>query len=255
MSELHDLYVALAKPFEGYYTANGVNGPFLSGEQVTTRLNEVLGVGMWQYTVSSFSVVDDEVIALGELRAFINDQWVTRSQFGGVKVKRKNDGTAVSLADEHKGAATDALKKCASMLGVGLYMMVSHANWHPGVPAFAPAAQPAYPRAAAAQPGQPAYTARGAQNRAGKASRYPEIYPTEQQLDTAADIKMVTDAQHDMYKGYWRMAQRAERVHVPYTIPELPMSESDLNRVGKALQAAVLDAELQAKAAEQATPA
>jgi hypothetical protein len=131
------LYSLLAEPFPGYYTAQGVFGPFLSGEQVTSRLNEVLGVGLWQFAVVSATVdpTADEVVVLGELRASIHGQWVTRQQFGGQKIKRARDtGTPTNLADDHKGAATDALKKCASMLGVGLYLMVSSATWHAGVP-------------------------------------------------------------------------------------------------------------------------
>lgn len=131
---LHD---DLAAPFEGYYTADGVYGPFLSGEQVVKRLNHVLGVGQWMYSVLQYAVDQeaDEVVALGELRAFMGGQWITRQQFGGQKIKRpKNGGPPTNLADDHKGAATDAMKKCASLLGVGLYLMVSHATWHEGVP-------------------------------------------------------------------------------------------------------------------------
>ena len=131
------LYDDLAAPFEGYYTADGVFGPFLSGEQVAKRLNHVLGVGQWMYSVVQFHVdaEADEVVALGELRAWVGGQWITRQQFGGQKIKRpKNGGPPTNLADDHKGAATDAMKKCASLLGVGLYLMVSHATWHEGVP-------------------------------------------------------------------------------------------------------------------------
>jgi hypothetical protein len=135
-SEAKTLYASLAAPFDGYYTAVGVFGPFLSGEQVTGRLNDVLGVGNWAFSVVQYSYDErtDEVVALGELRAYIDDQWVTRQQFGGQKLNRKKDGEVVSLGNDHKGAATDAMKKCASLLGVGLYLMVSAATWHQGTP-------------------------------------------------------------------------------------------------------------------------
>lgn len=130
------LYADLTAPFEGYYTADGVFGPFLSGEQVASRLNFVLGVGQWQFNVLHFAVdrEADEVVALGELKAYVNGQWISRQQFGGQKIKRKKDGTINNLADDHKGAATDAMKKCASLFGVGLYLMVSSATWHAGTP-------------------------------------------------------------------------------------------------------------------------
>jgi hypothetical protein len=94
----------------------------------------------------------DEVWALGELRAWIDGQWIIRQQFGGQKIKRRKlDGKPTNLSDDHKGAATDAMKKCASMFGVGLYMMQSGASWHPGTPARAP--RPG-PQQAAARPAQ-----------------------------------------------------------------------------------------------------
>lgn len=138
MTEAEDkaIYDDLSAPFEGYYTAEGVYGPFLSGEQVTKRLNHVLGVGNWMFNVVQFSydAGTDEVVALGELRAFIGGQWVTRQQFGGQKPNRTKGGSIVSFGNDHKGAATDAMKKCASLFGVGLYLMVSGAAWHEGVP-------------------------------------------------------------------------------------------------------------------------
>ena len=132
-----ELYEKLTAPFEGYYTAEGVFGPFLSGEQVASRLNHVLGVGNWSFNVVQYALEPnaDEVVALGELRAWIGGQWISRQQFGGQKIKRvKATGMPSNLADDHKGAATDALKKCASLIGVGLYLMVSSATWHQGVP-------------------------------------------------------------------------------------------------------------------------
>ena len=136
-----ELYEKLTAPFEGYYTAEGVFGPFLSGEQVASRLNHVLGVGNWSFSVLDFKIEhEDEVVALGELKAYVSGQWLHRQQFGGQKIKRvKATGMPSNLADDHKGAATDALKKCASLLGVGLYLMVSSATWHQGVPPTAQA--------------------------------------------------------------------------------------------------------------------
>lgn len=149
------LYEDLAAPFEGYYTAEGVFGPFLSGEQIAKRLNHVLGVGQWMYSVVNVNhdPEADEIVVLGELRAWIGGQWITRQQFGGQKVKRpRGGGPPNNLADDHKGAATDAMKKCASLLGVGLYLMVSSAAWHEGVP---PSATPngRTPRSGANRPG------------------------------------------------------------------------------------------------------
>jgi hypothetical protein len=46
-----------------------------------------------------------------------------KSQFGSSRVTRAREtGEIVSLADDLKSAATDALKKCATLLGVGLHL-------------------------------------------------------------------------------------------------------------------------------------
>ena len=130
------LYADLTAPFEGYYTAEGVFGPFLSGEQVASRLNHVLGVGKWMFAVlsQSYDEHNDEIVVLGELRAWIDGQWITRQQFGGQKPNRRKSGEITSIGNDYKGAATDAMKKCASLFGVGLYLMVSSATWHAGTP-------------------------------------------------------------------------------------------------------------------------
>jgi hypothetical protein len=48
---------------------------------------------------------------------------VRRQQYGSQKIKRKRDsGNILDIGFDYKGAATDALKKCASLIGVGLYL-------------------------------------------------------------------------------------------------------------------------------------
>ena len=47
---------------------------------------------------------------------------VTRDGIGGQKIKRTKNGDIVDLGDEMKGAVSDALKKAAQTLGVGLYL-------------------------------------------------------------------------------------------------------------------------------------
>lgn len=48
---------------------------------------------------------------------------MVKTQFGSSKITRaKNSGEPISLADDYKAAATDSLKKCATMFGVGLHL-------------------------------------------------------------------------------------------------------------------------------------
>ena len=72
----------------------------------------------------SFEIVhheirEDEVLVLAKLSA----EGISKMQFGVSQVTReKGSGQPVSLGDDLKAAATDALKKCATCLGVGLHL-------------------------------------------------------------------------------------------------------------------------------------
>lgn len=121
------VYAQLSAPFDVTFTdvRGGVEVTFISGEQVVSRLNEVLGVAGWSFRVlhQEIHAEADEVWALGELAADIEGRVVTRQQFGSQKIKRsRSTGVPLDLGFDLKGAATDAMKKCASLLGVGLYL-------------------------------------------------------------------------------------------------------------------------------------
>jgi hypothetical protein len=120
-------YARLAAPFDVTFTdvRGGIEVTFVSGEQVVTRLNEVLGVAGWSFRVlhQEIHAEADEVWALGEMEADIDGKTVTRQQFGSQKIKRsRSTGVPLDLGFDLKGASTDAMKKCASWLGVGLYL-------------------------------------------------------------------------------------------------------------------------------------
>jgi hypothetical protein len=54
---------------------------------------------------------------------------VTKAAFGSSRITRDNrSGKAVALGDDLKAATTDALKKAATLLGVGLYLYDSSVN-------------------------------------------------------------------------------------------------------------------------------
>lgn len=120
-------YAALAAPFETTHKriVGGVELDYLTGEQVATRLNTVLGPSGWSFRVleHGYNEEADELWALGEIAATIDSVPVLRQQFGSQKLKRSRANSAVlDVGFDLKGAATDAMKKCASLLGVGLYL-------------------------------------------------------------------------------------------------------------------------------------
>src|SRR4051794_9233556 len=122
-----DTYARLAAPFEVTFSdvRGGVALTYISGEQVISRLNEVLGVSSWSFRILEHGIhaEADEAWALGELVAEIGEKTVVRQQFGSQKVRRsRSTGAPLDLGFDLKGASTDAMKKCASLLGVGLYL-------------------------------------------------------------------------------------------------------------------------------------
>jgi len=122
-----ELYSRLATPFDVTFRdlRGGVELEYVTGEQVTTRLNEELGFMAWSFKLLEHGIhaEADECWVLGELTVEVGGRTVTRQQFGSQKVKRsRSSGTPMDIGFDLKGAATDALKKCASLVGVGLYL-------------------------------------------------------------------------------------------------------------------------------------
>src|SRR5581483_4933550 len=98
---------------------------YITGEQAITRLNEVLGVAGWSFKVleHGYNQEADELWVLGNLEATIDGVAVERQQFGSQKIKRsRSSAQPLDIGFDLKGAATDALKKCAMAIGVGLYL-------------------------------------------------------------------------------------------------------------------------------------
>ena len=111
----------LTNPFprELIRTRKGSFGKELSYVEVAhyvRRLNEAFE-GDWSFEILEHRLLDTEALVLGRLTAGA----VTKTAFGGsaITVSRES-GTPVCLSDDLKAAASDALKKSCSLLGVGL---------------------------------------------------------------------------------------------------------------------------------------
>jgi hypothetical protein len=93
---------------------------YVEGHTVIQRLNDALD-SAWSFEILEHHILHEqnEVLVLGRL----STTGVIKCQFGSSSItKAKQTGENVSLADDLKAAATDSLKKCASMLGVGLHL-------------------------------------------------------------------------------------------------------------------------------------
>ena len=91
---------------------------YIETHVVIQRLNDAFD-GQWNYEIAEYTQLFDEVVVLGRLTA----EGITKQQFGSSKITRsKNGGEAISIGDDLKSAASDALKKCATLMGVGLHL-------------------------------------------------------------------------------------------------------------------------------------
>ena len=98
---------------------------YIPVSEVINRLNKILGVNNWSMTVIKCDrdATDiDFVVAHVRLQYTSPNGVVVRDGIGGQKIKRTKQGSIVDLGNEFKGAISDALKKAAQTLGVGLYL-------------------------------------------------------------------------------------------------------------------------------------
>lgn len=92
---------------------------------VTRVLNNAFG-WRWNFEIleTRFFPNDSEpieVVVKGRLTVETDRGFIIKEQFGGHDVAKLKSGQGyVSIADDMKKAGTDALKKCASLLGIAL---------------------------------------------------------------------------------------------------------------------------------------
>ena len=120
---MEDTIGALLRPFPNSKIKErpGQNGQplsYIEGHSVILRLVEVFGLA-WSFRVLQHEIGNHQVIVLGELR--VGD--TVKQAFGGSDITRGRDGgQSISVADDLKSAATDALKKAATLFGVALHL-------------------------------------------------------------------------------------------------------------------------------------
>ena len=113
----------LEKPFspDQIKQRKGLDGDvldYIEGAAVIQRLNDVFNAE-WTFEILDHHIYEREVVVLGKLTA----QGIAKCQFGKSKITRtKESKTEVSIGDDLKAAATDSLKKCATLLGIGLHL-------------------------------------------------------------------------------------------------------------------------------------
>jgi len=100
---------------------------YVEGHSIIQRLNDSFEAN-WSFSILKHEILKDtdEVVVLGEL----SSNGIIKTQFGSSRITRAREtGEMISLADDLKAAATDSLKKAATLLGVGLHLYSR--NGHP----------------------------------------------------------------------------------------------------------------------------
>jgi hypothetical protein len=119
------------------------NAEYHTTEQVIGHLNKVLGPENWSYRVLEHGRDDesDEMWALCELIVSLwlhgpdgetYTEYVLRKQDAGAQQIKRHSRTKlpISLGDDRKGAISDAVKRCARLIGVGLYLWMKAPQQH-----------------------------------------------------------------------------------------------------------------------------
>jgi len=121
-----DLYQRLSEPFavSEHATVNkgGSDQTYVPWTEYVERINHVLGINNWSFRVIREGFTATECWVLGEIRATIDGVEIVRQQYGCEPITKGRD--AKPTTDLLKSSASDAIKKAASLLGVGLYLSV-----------------------------------------------------------------------------------------------------------------------------------
>lgn len=92
---------------------------YVRHQYITEKLNQLCRFD-WDFEVLRERMDEDCVTVLGQLTLRVAGCIIRKSQYGSSDVKRSRDGKPLSIGDDFKAAASDSLKKCASLVGLGL---------------------------------------------------------------------------------------------------------------------------------------
>lgn len=90
---------------------------YVEGGYVVNKLNQAFGALNWEFKVLDRIIDGQDVVVHGALtvKDHVNGYAITKEQYGQHQIAKN-----VPLGDTIKAAATDALKKCASLFGIAL---------------------------------------------------------------------------------------------------------------------------------------
>jgi recombination DNA repair RAD52 pathway protein len=95
----------------------GISLGYVEVGYVINILNQAFGWD-WDFRILDQQIGKKQVWVRGELTVRLRSHSITKGQYGGSDIKMNRQSQPISIADDLKAAASDCLKKCASMLGI-----------------------------------------------------------------------------------------------------------------------------------------
>lgn len=142
-------FILQKTPKQFIKTRPGPSGIILSYVEVgyvINVLNQVFGYD-WDFKIHDQQIGKSQVWVRGELIVRLKGHTVTKAQYGGADIKySRTTKDPISIADDLKAAASDCLKKCASLLGIASDVYWQDLdNWDQSLPEeFTTTQTPAY---------------------------------------------------------------------------------------------------------------
>lgn len=98
-------------------TGKGGTYEYVKHSWVGQQLNLIFG-WRWSFEIVWQQFGKEWVIVRGRLTVPIGDTWISKEQYGRSEVKKLRSGGLMDPGNDIKAASSDALKKCASLLGI-----------------------------------------------------------------------------------------------------------------------------------------
>jgi hypothetical protein len=103
--------------------AGGKQLSYIEAHQVIQRLNDSFD-GEFSFQIDDVSEVGTEIVVRGTLSVQLEDgRIIKKSNIGTADIKtNRSSGEVEGIGDTYKSAASDCLKRCAILFGVGLHL-------------------------------------------------------------------------------------------------------------------------------------
>jgi recombination DNA repair RAD52 pathway protein len=91
---------------------------YVSGGYVKKVLNLMFGWD-WDFEIIENTIAHGEVVVKGKLTCRVGDRTIVKMQYGNKDIMcKRGTNDPLSIGNDMKAAATDALKKCAAEIGI-----------------------------------------------------------------------------------------------------------------------------------------